>query len=99
MQELDLIKFLLFNSDHFKIFNFLAGPSILMNDNPNNIYKQFRNQQEEIEFNMDKNIFEDISRSYDFLKGRDSNDETTRKLLNLFTDEVEHFKNEDFLDI
>ena len=56
MHELDVIKFFLLSLDHYKIFNFLSGPSVLINDNPNNIYKLFRDQQEEIKINIYNNV-------------------------------------------
>ena len=33
--------------------------------------------------------------SYEFLKSREQNDDITKKLLNLFQDEVDHFRNEE----
>ena len=45
MQEIDLIKYCLFDQEQMKLFNFLAKPPVKFNDKNIGIYKEFEKEQ------------------------------------------------------
>jgi hypothetical protein len=94
MQELDILKFLVMNNDQLNIYNFLAGPSVILNDCNNNVYSNFVSVQNDVKMLYDQKKLNEVMRSYDLLKTNQEMNEFNKKLLNLFVDEVEQLKKE-----
>ena len=88
MQEIDILKYLLFDKNQINLFNFLTKPSVskLYSDS-DDIYQ---NIQKNREFHHEIQIEEvnDIIKSYDSING--NNDDLNKKLLYLFNYEVDN---------
>ena len=88
MQEIDILKYLLFDKNQINLFNFLTKPSVsILYSDSDDIYQ---NIQKNREFHHEIQIEEvnDIIKSYDSING--NNDDLNKKLLYLFNYEVDN---------
>jgi len=89
IQEIDLIKYCLFDKEQFILLNFLSYPSFKINLNSvNEIYQEFENEQLSYK-KIQKKEIDDIFNCYNSIKNKNNMTYKDFKLLKLIDADVE----------
>lgn len=87
MQEIDLLKYCLFDEDQSTLFKFLSKPPIKLGAGPLGLYKEFEEQQVNYK-KLDKPEIDALYHSYTTLRDKDEVSFEDLKLLRLVTAEI-----------
>ena len=92
MQEIDLLKYCLFDDDQATLFKFLSKPPIQMGTGPLGLYKEFEEQQVNYK-RLDKPEIDALYHSYKKIRDKESITFEDLKLLRLVTAEIKFLDN------
>ena len=92
MQEIDLLKYCLFDEDQSTLFKFLSKPPIRMGTGPLGLYKEFEEQQVNYK-RLDKPEIDALYHSYKKIRDKESITFEDLKLLRLVTAEIQFLDN------
>lgn len=91
MQEIDIIKYLLFSADQLCLFNFLSKPPVSTNDITSQVYKEFELEQKKIT-SLTKDEVNQLHECYVNILNQNKLSHNDKKLLNLIDAEIECIK-------
>ena len=92
MQEIDLLKYCLFDEDQTTLFKFLSKPPIQLGSGPLGLYKEFEEQQVNYK-RLDKPEIDALYHSYKTIRDKEEITFEDLKLLRLVTAEVKFLEN------
>ena len=92
MQEIDLLKYCLFDEDQTTLFKFLSKPPIQLGSGPLGLYKEFEEQQVNYK-RLDKPEIDALYHSYKTIRDKEEISFEDLKLLRLVTAEIKFLEN------
>lgn len=92
MQEIDLLKYCLFDEEQTTLFKFLSKPPIQLGSGPLGLYKEFEEQQVNYK-RLDKPEIDALYHSYKTIRDKEEISFEDLKLLRLVTAEIKFLEN------
>ena len=89
MQEIDLLKYSLFDDDQFILFKYLSTPPIKLSEKNIGLYKEFQEHQSTIRKKMDKNDVDELFDAYKKISEKEKLNFEDIKLLRLINAEID----------
>ena len=89
MQEIDLLKYSLFDDDQFILFKYLSTPPIKLSEKNIGLYKEFQQHQSIIRKKMDKNDVDELFEAYKKISEKEKLNFEDIKLLRLINAEID----------
>ena len=89
MQEIDLLKYSLFDDDQFILFKYLSTPPIKLSEKNIGLYKEFQEHQSTIRKKMDKNDVDELFYAYKKISEKEKLNFEDIKLLRLINAEID----------
>jgi hypothetical protein len=89
MQEIDLLKYSLFDEDQFVLFKYLSTPPIKLSDKNIGLYKEFQEHQSTVRKKMEKEDVDELFKAYKKISEKEKLNFEDIKLLRLINAEID----------